>query len=326
MLRLSPEGHRRFVQAQRFDAVYGGGEANAAFLLAQLGADSVFVSKLPRHELGQAAVDHLRSVGVDTSHIIRGGDRIGIYFLEQGAGLRPSEVIYDRAGSAFALSAAEEYDWRRIFAGADLFHISGITPALGGELERASLEAVRTAKEMGLTVSCDVNYRAKLWDSERAGRAMSGLLRYADICIIGRGQERELFGITPNPQSDSDYEAYRPAAEELVKRFGLRLAAITLRTTVSSDRNRFAALVYDGHEHHITKEYDTETVDRIGGGDSFAAGLIYALGEGMDTAAAAEFAAAASALKLTVSGDSAYASVGEISSLAFGSGSSRVQR
>lgn len=326
MLRLAPEGFNRFLQAKSFGAVYGGGEANVAVSLAQLGIDAAYITKLPAHEIGQAAVNTLRAVGVDTGGIIRGGDRIGIYFFERGASQRPSKVIYDRANSAFALSKAEEYDWERIFDGADWFHLTGITPALGDELAKASIEAVKAAKRLGLTVSCDINYRAKLWDKETAGRVMSEILSYTDIYIGGRGQAEDLFGIKADLKSESDYAAYKPVAEELAGRFGLKQVAITLRTTLSSDRNKWAALLYDGKNHFISREYDISIVDRVGGGDSFAAGLIYALEDGMNTRSAVEFAAAASCLKLTVEGDANFVTADEVKALAFGSGSAQVQR
>ena len=326
LLRLSPEGHRRFLQADSFDAVYGGGEANTLISLAQFGYDTKFVTKLPCHEIGQAAVNTLRQYGVDTSDILRGGDRIGIYYLEKGAAQRPSKVIYDRAGSSVAAAKAEEFDWEKIFTGADWFHITGITPALSEEAAKAALEAVKTAHKLGLTVSCDINFRRKLWNKETAGKVMEEILGYTDIYIGGRDQAEELFGIPTNAKDDSDYNAYKAVAEKLKERFGLKMAAITLRTTLSSDENKWAALLYDGEKHCFSREYQSLIVDRVGGGDSFAAGLIYALGEGMDTQSAVDFAAAASCLKLSVEGDCNIMSTEEVRSLAFGSGSAQVQR
>ena len=326
MLRLAPEGYMRFLQADSFGAVYGGGEANVAVSLAQFGYDAAFVTKLPEHDIGQAAVNHLRRYGVDTSKIVRGGDRVGIYYLERGASLRPSRVIYDRAGSAFALAKAEEFDWDKIFAGADWFHISGITPALGEELVKAALDAAAAAKRHGLVVSCDVNYRAKLWGAHEAGRVIGQTLGLADVYIGGRGQEDALFGIKTDLRSEDDYTAYEAAAKELMERFSLKTVAMTLRTTLSSDRNKFAALIYDGKSFEFSREYDINIVDRVGGGDSFAAGLIYGALEGMSTKETVEFAAAASCLKLTVEGDCSIASANEVRQLAFGSGSAQVQR
>ncbi|WP_294480053.1 sugar kinase [uncultured Ruminococcus sp.] len=326
LLRLSPDGHKRFLQAEGFDAVYGGGEANTAVSLAQFGYDAKFITKLPDHEIGQAAINTLRQYGVDTSDILRGGDRIGLYYLEKGAAQRPSKVIYDRAGSSVAAAKAEEFDWERLLSGAELFHITGITPALSAECAKASLEAVKTAKRLGITVSCDINFRRKLWDKDTAGKVMAEILEYTDIYIGGRDQAEELFGIPTNARDDSDYEAYKAVAEKLKERFGLKKVAITLRTTLSSDENKWAALLYDGEKHCFSREYRSLIVDRVGGGDSFSAGLIYALGEGMDTQSAVDFAAAASCLKLSVEGDCNIMSVDEVKSLAFGGGSAQVQR
>ena len=306
--------------------VYGGGEANTAISLAQFGYEAKFISKLPDHEMGQAAVNTLRQYGVDTSDIIRGGDRIGLYFLEKGAAQRPSKVIYDRAGSSFAAARAEEYDWKRLLSGADWFHITGISPAVSEEAAKASLEAVKTAREMGLTVSCDINFRRKLWDAQTAGRVMAEIMEYTDVYIGGRDQAEELFGIPTNARDDDDYEAYKAVAEQLRERFGFKKVAITLRTTLSSDDNRWAAMLYDGEEHCYSRIYTSHIVDRVGGGDSFSAGLIYALMEGMDTRDAVEFAAAASCLKLSVEGDCNQVSADEVRALAFGSGSAQVQR
>ena len=325
LLRLSPEGHQRFVQAESFGAVYGGGEANTAVSLAQFGYDAHFISRLPEHEIGQAALNSLRRYGVDVSGVLRGGDRVGIYFLEKGAAQRPSKVIYDRAGSSIATAKASDFDWKALLKGADRFHITGITPALGEELAKASLEAVRTAREMGVKVSCDINFRRKLWDAHTAGKVMSEICRYVDIYIGGRDQAEELFGIPTDARDDSDYEAYKAVAEKLRERFGFEKVAITLRTTLSSDDNRWAALLYDGERHCFSREYTSHIVDRVGGGDSFAAGLIYALGEGMDTQKAVDFAAAASCLKLSIEGDSNLVTADEVMQL-MNSGSARVQR
>ncbi|MBR6101258.1 MAG: sugar kinase [Ruminococcus sp.] len=325
MLRLAPEGYYRFLQADSFGAVYGGGEANVAVSLAQFGIDAAFVSKLPDHDIGQAAVNSLRRWGVDTSCILRGGDRVGIYYLERGASQRPSKVIYDRAGSSFAMSKRTEYDWEKLFAGASWFHLTGITPALGEELSAASLEAVKAAKRLGLTVSCDINYRSKLWDKETAGRVMSELLPYVDIYIGGRGQEDELFGIHTELRSEDDYSAYEPAVKELCRRFGFKQAAMTLRTTVSSNVNKWAALLCDGSSFSYSREYEIDIVDRVGGGDSFAAGLIYASLSGMSRQDTVDFAAAASCLKLTVEGDQNVVTADEVMQLVK-SGSAQIKR
>ncbi|MBR1863364.1 MAG: sugar kinase [Ruminococcus sp.] len=325
MLRLSPEGHKRFLQAEDFGAVYGGGEANVAVSLANFGCDASFVTKLPDHDIGQAAINSMRRYGVDTSGVIRGGSRVGIYYLEKGASQRPSKVIYDRAGSSIAEAKADEFDWKKIFAGAQWFHVTGITPALSSEMAKATLEAVKTAREMGLTVSCDINYRKKLWDAETAGRVMSEICRYVDIYIGGRDQASELFGIKTNAEDDNDMMCYKEAAKELADRFGFKKVAITLRTTLTSSDNRWAAMLYDGEGYFYSRSYDVRIVDRVGGGDSFCAGLIYALEEGMGSQETIEFATAASCLKHTVEGDCNLVSVEEVKLLA-GAGSAHVQR
>lgn len=326
MLRLAPEGFLRFTQADSFGAVYGGGEANTAVSLANFGCDAAFITKLPTHEIGQAAVNSLRRFGVDTSGIVRGGDRVGIYFLEKGASQRPSKVIYDRAHSAIAEAKASEFDWKKLLAGADWFHITGITPALGGELTKAALEAVRTAKELGLTVSCDINYRAKLWDKQTAGEVMSEICKYVDVYIGGRDQASDLFGIEAFGTSDNDFEGYKDVARQLRERFGFKKVAITLRTTLSSSDNKLCALLDDGETACFSKNYTMHLIDRVGGGDAFAAGLIYASLNGMTCQQSVDFACAASCLKHTVEGDCNLVSADEVSLLAFGSGSAQVQR
>lgn len=326
MLRLSPDGYKRFVQADSFGAVYGGGEANVAVSLANFGYDASFVTKLPEHEIGQAAVNSLRGYGVDTSGIIRGGDRLGLYYLEKGASQRPSKVIYDRAYSAFAMASADEFDWKGLLSGADWFHITGITPALGSEAAKASLCAVKTAKQMGITVSCDINYRSKLWDKETAGKIMAEICGYTDVYIGGRDQAAELFGIEAKGADDDDLDAYRYVAEQLKARFGFSKVAITLRTTLSASDNSWAAMLYDGEKHCYSRSYPVHIVDRVGGGDSFAAGLIYACLEGMDTQEAVEFAAAASCLKHSIEGDYGLYTADEVRQLAFGNGRAQIRR
>lgn len=326
MLRLAPEGFQRFVQAESFGAVYGGGEANTAVSLANFGYDAAFVSKLPCHEIGQAAVNSLRRYGVDTSGIVRGGDRVGIYFLERGASQRPSKVVYDRAHSSIAEAKASEFDWKRLLAGADWFHITGITPALGPELAAAACDAVRTAKELGVTVSCDINYRAKLWDKQTAGAVMSEICKYVDVYIGGRDQAADLFGIEAQNTSDDDFDGYKDVARQLKERFGFKKVAISLRTTLSASDNRLCALLYDGEDYCFSRNYTMHLIDRVGGGDAFAAGLIYACLEGMTTQQSVDFACAASCLKHTIEGDCNLITADEVRALAFGSGSAQVQR
>lgn len=330
MLRLQPDGHMRFVQAHHYGASFGGGEANVSVSLANYGVDTAFVTRLPAHEVGQAAVNELRRFGVDTSEIVRGGDRIGVYFLEKGASQRPSKVIYDRAGSAIATATGADFDWRRIFQGATWFHFTGITPALGENVAAICLEACKTAKEMGLTVSCDLNYRSKLWSREAAGKAMQTLCQYVDVCISNEEDAFDVFGIgaahSDVGRGQLDHGAYQEVARQLQARFGFQSVAITLRRSRSADDNQWAAMLYDGANFHTSTTYDIHIVDRVGGGDSFGAGLIYGLTQGMPPGQALEFAVAASCLKHTVEGDMNHASLGEVRGLMEGGGAGRVQR
>lgn len=330
MLRLAPEGYYRFVQANSFGATYGGGEANVAVSLANFGIDTAFVTKLPAHEIGQAAVNELRKFGVDTSRIVRGGNRIGIYFLEKGASQRPSKVIYDRAHSAIAEASPEDFDWNEIFQNADWFHFTGITPALNDTLAAICLDACKKAKELGLTVSCDLNYRNKLWSREKAGQVMSELCKYVDVCIANEEDAADVFGIraanTDVTKGAVSHEGYKDVAKQLAGRFGFSKVAITLRESLSASDNNWAAMLYDETEFYFSKKYAVHIVDRVGGGDSFGGGLIYACLNQYDPQSTIEFAAAASCLKHSVEGDMNMVSVSEVQKLAGGDGSGRVQR
>ena len=330
MLRIAPEGYYRFVQANSFGATYGGGEANVAVSLANFGIDTAFVTKLPAHEIGQAAVNELRKFGVDTSRIVRGGNRIGIYFLEKGASQRPSKVIYDRAHSAIAEASPEDFDWNEIFQNADWFHFTGITPALNDTLAAICLDACKKAKELGLTVSCDLNYRNKLWSREKAGQVMSELCKYVDVCIANEEDAADVFGIraanTDVTKGAVSHEGYKDVAKQLAGRFGFSKVAITLRESLSASDNNWAAMLYDGTEFYFSKKYAVHIVDRVGGGDSFGGGLIYACLNQYDPQSTIEFAAAASCLKHSVEGDMNMVSVSEVQKLAGGDGSGRVQR
>lgn len=330
MLRLAPEGYYRFVQADRYGATYGGGEANVAVSLANYGIDAKFVTKLPEHEIGQAGVNALRRFGVDTSDIARGGSRVGIYFLEKGASQRPSKVIYDRAGSAIAAAAAGDFDWEKIFDGADWFHFTGITPALGGELPAICMEAVKAAKKLGLTVSCDLNYRKKLWSREEAGRVMGQLCQYVDVCIANEEDASDVFGIkaedTDVTSGKVNHEGYKSVARQLSERFGFSKVAITLRESISANDNGWSAMLYTDGAYYFSKKYPIHIVDRVGGGDSFGGGLIYACLQKYEPQETIEFAVAASCLKHTVEGDFNMVSVDEVKKLAEGDGSGRVQR
>lgn len=330
MLRLAPEGYYRFIQASQYGATYGGGEANVAVSLANYGLDTAFVTRLPEHDIGQAAVNELRRYGVDTSYIARGGSRVGIYFLEKGASQRPSKVIYDRAHSAIAEAHEQDFDWEQIFKDAGWLHFTGITPALGDNVADICLAAVRKAKEMGLTVSCDLNYRKNLWTREKAGEVMARLMPYVDVCIANEEDAADVFGIraadTDVTRGTVNHDGYREVAQKLQERFGFRYVAITLRTSLSANDNDWAALLYDGNDFYFSKKYRIHIVDRVGGGDSFGGGLIYSLMTGKSAQETIEFAVAASCLKHTVEGDLNHVSVSEVEKLAGGDGSGRVQR
>ena len=330
MLRLAPEGYYRFLQADTFGATFGGGEANVAVSLANYGMDAAFVTKLPKHEIGQMAVNSLRKFGVDTSKIVRGGDRVGIYYLEKGASQRPSKVIYDRAHSAVAEAKPSDFDWNAIFEGVDWFHFTGITPALCPSMVEICLEACRVAKEKGVTVSCDLNYRKKLWTRDEARAAMTRLAPFVDVCISNEEDAHDVFGIdAENTDIDAgvvSHEGYKSVARQLMDKFGFKYVAITLRSSISANDNDWAGLLYDGKEYCLSKSYHMHIVDRVGGGDSFGGGLIYALLSGYKTQDAIEFAVAASCLKHSIEGDYNCVTVDEVKSLAGGSGSGRVQR
>ena len=330
MLRLAPVGYERFFQSDRMEATFGGGEANVAVSLANFGVGSRYVTKLPKHAIGQAAVNALRYFGVDTTEIVRGGDRVGVYYLEKGASQRGSVCIYDRAHSAIQESDPAEFDWDRILDGADWFHFTGITPALGGNLVLACRDACEAARRKGITVSCDLNYRGKLWSREQARRAMTMLCEYVDVCIANEEDARDVFGIsaknTDITAGKLDWNGYRSVAEQLTAQFGFRAVAITLRGSISASDNDWAGMLYTGGESYFSRNYRVHIVDRVGGGDSFGAGLIYALREKMPPQEAIDFAVAASALKHSIEGDFNRASVAEIRKLAAGDGSGRVQR
>ncbi|MDR1955242.1 MAG: sugar kinase [Treponema sp.] len=330
LLRLAPEGYYRFIQATRFGATYGGGEANVAVSLAQFGLDVAFVTKLPNHELGQAAVNKLREFGVDTSKIVRGGRRIGIYFLEKGASQRPSKVIYDRAGSAIAEAQAADFDWDRIFEGACWFHVTGITPALGDTLAGICFEALTLARAKGLTISWDLNYRKNLWSREKAGAVLGKLMPLVDLCIANEEDAADVFGIHAKNTSVSSgrisAEGYQEVAKTLKDRFGFKQVAITLRESLSANDNHWAAMLYDGEEYFLSRKYAIHIVDRVGGGDSFGAGLIYGSLMDFPPQETLEFAVAASGLKHSIEGDFNHVTVEEALKLAGGDGSGRVQR
>ena len=332
MLRLNPEGYRRIVQANTFEATYAGGEANVAVSLANFGVEAAFVSKVPEHEIGQSAVNTLRQFGVDTQHIIRGGERLGVYYYEKGASQRPSKVIYDRSNSAIALATPEEFNWEKILEGAEWFHWTGITPALGGNLPAICMEACKTAKRKNITVSCDLNFRKKLWSSQQAKDIMGKLLPYVDLCIANEEDAKDVFGIVAE-QTDIESgkinrEGYIDVARQIADRFGCRKIAITLRGSLSASDNTWSGMLYskENGKACFSRTYHIHIVDRVGGGDSFGGGLIYSLLTGADDQYAVDFAVAASCLKHSVEGDFNQVSQKEVSDLVMGNGSGRVQR
>ncbi|MDO4868988.1 MAG: sugar kinase [Bacillota bacterium] len=330
MMRLSPPGYKRFVQTDSFDLVFGGGEANIAVSLAGFGVPAEFVTKLPDNELGEAAVRSLRARNVAVDNISRGGDRIGVYFLEKGASQRPSKVVYDRANSAVAMSRAEDYDWEQIFKDAGWFHFTGITPALGDNVAEICRTACEEAKKAGLTISCDLNFRKKLWTSEKAGKVMGELMKYVDVCIANEEDADKVFGIradnTEVSEGRLDQSGYIQVARELTERFGFTTVAITLRESINASINRWGAMIYSDQDAYFSKKYQINIVDRVGGGDSFGAGLIYGLQAQKTREEALEFAVAASCLKHTIEGDFNEVTVSEVETLAAGDGSGRVQR
>ena len=332
MLRLAPNGYYRFFQNDQMQATFGGGEANVAVSLANFGLDSAYVTKLPKHAIGQAAVDSLRYFGVDTGKIVRGGERVGIYFLEKGASQRGSVCIYDRAHSAIAEASPADFNWDTIFDGADWFHFTGITPALGGELVNICLEACKAAKAKGVKISCDLNYRGKLWTRAEAREAMTELCQYVDVCISNEEDAKDVFGIEAEATDiyggKLNHEGYKSVAKQLADKFNFEYVAITLRESHSAFDNGWSAMLYDvkAGEYCFSKKYELHSIDRVGGGDSFGGGLIYSLMSGKTAQAAVEFAVAASALKHSIEGDYNMVTLAEVEKLAGGDGSGRIQR
>ena len=330
MLRLAPNGYYRFFQNDQMQATFGGGEANVAVSLANYGMDSVFVTKLPNHAIGQSAINSLRALGVDTSNILRGGERVGIYFLEKGASQRGSVCIYDRAHCSISTAQPEECEWNSMLEGADWFHFTGITPALGENVAEICRQACKAAKKKGLKISCDLNYRGKLWTREQARETMTDLCQYVDVCISNEEDAKDVFGIeaknTDIYGGKLNYEGYKSVAKQLADRFDFEKVAITLRSSISASDNDWAAMLYDRENYFLSRSYHLHIVDRVGGGDSFGGGLIYALLSGKSTQDAIEFAVAASALKHSIEGDYNRVSVAEAEKLAGGDSSGRVQR
>jgi 2-dehydro-3-deoxygluconokinase len=330
MLRLATPGHLRFNQTNLLEMTFGGGEANVAVSLAQFGDRASFVTRLPRHDIADACVEQLRGLGVETDSILRGGERMGIYFLETGAAQRASTVTYDRAHTAIAEIDPAELNWPAIFDGGDWFHFTGITPALSGAAASAVLDAVRTAKELGLTVSCDLNYRKKLWTPERAQEVMSTLMPHVDFCIGNEEDAEKVFGIKAGGAEISlgriDRDRYADVAAQLIDRFNVQGVAITLRESHSASRNGWSGMFFHGGHVCYSRRYEIEIIDRVGSGDAFAAGFIHAQAAGQPPQHVIDFAVAAGCLKHSIPGDYNRVSLREVEALMAGNGSGRVQR
>jgi len=338
MLRLKTPGLERFFQSPSLEAIFGGGEANVAVSLANYGMDVAFVSAIPRNPIGDACVADLRGLGVDTSQIMRQGERLGIYFLETGTNQRPSVVVYDRAGSAIATAAVGDFDWDKIFAGAEWFHVTGITPAISQSAADLTLEALKKAKELGVTISCDYNFRKKLWKYGKTSQeVMSEIVKYVDVGIANEEDCQKSLGISVESGSSTDkmvasgkldVEHYKALAEKVMATFpNLKKQTITLRESFSANHNGWAACLHNGKDFFVSRHYDIQNIlDRVGGGDAFGGGLIYGLTEGMDDETALNFATAASCLKHSITGDFNRVKVAEVEKLMKGDVSGRVQR
>ncbi|MCD8315570.1 MAG: sugar kinase [Firmicutes bacterium] len=332
LLRLAAPGYTKLFQKDSLDATFCGGEANVAVSLAIFGLDSTFVTKLPQGTVGEAAVNSMRYFGVDTSKIVYGSGRMGLYYLEKGASQRPSKVIYDRAYSAIAMAQRSEFEWNKIFEGIDWFHWTGINPALSDNVTEICLDAVKAANAKGITVSCDLNYRKNLWSSEKAKMVMSRLMPYVDVCIANEEDADKVLGIKPE---NNDVESgklnkagYESVAKEICGRYGCKYVAITLRESYSASLNGWSGILYCSGEDkaYYSRKYDIQIVDRVGGGDSFGAGLIYGLITGKKPQDVIEFAVAASCLKHTIEGDYNRTTVADVENLLNSGGSGRVQR
>jgi 2-dehydro-3-deoxygluconokinase len=333
MLRLSTPNFERFVQSQSFDVTYGGGEANVAASLSNFGMESFFVTKLPKHEIGQSAVNHLRRYGVKTDFIVRGGERIGIYFLETGASQRASKVIYDRSNSSISQIQNTEIDWEKVLEGAAWFHFTGITPALGKNAQECLFAACKKAKEKSVKISCDLNFRAKLWTEKEAQTVMIPMMEYVDVCIANEEDAEKSLGMKPHNtdihKAELDESGYFELAKSLKTKFNFEAVAITLRESFSASRNGWSALLVDSKdciEPYRSARYDIQIVDRVGGGDAFASGLIYGLLTKSNSKEALEFAVAASCLKQTLPGDFNHVSSDEVEKIIKSGGSGRVER
>ncbi len=332
MMRLCPPGYLRLTQTDALEMTFGGAEANVAVSLANYGLDVHYVTRLPKNPIADACMAQLRSFNVNVSDVVRGGERVGIYFVEKGASMRPSKVIYDRKHSAIGDATPADFDWEKILQGAKWLHWTGITPALGEQVAAATLEACKAARAMGVTVSCDLNYRKNLWSREKAGHVMGQLVPFVDVLIANEEDAADVFGIHAeatdiNAGTLSD-EGYKSVARQLAARFGNKKVAFTLRESHSANDNGWSGLLYNAEKDEFckSKKYDIRIVDRVGGGDSFGGGLIYSQLQGYSDQDSIEFAVAASALKHTIEGDFNRVSIDEVKALMGGSASGRVVR
>jgi 2-dehydro-3-deoxygluconokinase len=331
LMRLESKGYERLVQVDEFRVRYTGAEANAAVSLVNFGMDGYVVSKVPDNEIGQACLNYLSRFGLDTQYVARGGERLGLFYLESGAAQRASKVIYDRAHSAIRESTLADFDWEAICTDKDWFHFSGTAPALGENVQRVLEAGLKTAKKHGLSVSCDLNYRAKLWSPGEANRVMTGLMRYVDVLIGNEEDAEKVFGIRAEgsdvTQGKLVESSYKQVAEQLQQKFGFKYVATTLRESISASANGWGGLLYDGDQHYLSRRYlVSPIVDRVGAGDSFTGGLIYGLLSGFDPLRCVEFAAAASCLKHSIPGDFNLVSAKDVETLLAGDASGRVQR
>lgn len=330
MLRLNPDGYLRFLQADRFQVNYTGAEANVCVSLAMMGMDAAFVTRLPDNDIAAAGVAQLRKFGVDTRHIAYGGDRMGVFYVEKGASQRPSKVVYDRKFSSIATCSYGDFDWDAIFAGATNFHMTGITPALSKTIPEVCIQVCKKAKELGITVSCDLNYRKNLWTEAEAKACMTQIMPYIDVLVANEEDAEKVLGIkardTDVTSGKLNREGYVDVAEQICSAYGTKMVAVTLRRSISASDNEWSAMLYTGGQAYFSKKYMIHLVDRVGGGDSFTAGLLYGLMNDYGPQEAIEYAAAASCLKQTMELDFNLSTADEVKRLAAGDGSGRVQR
>lgn len=330
MLRLSPPGYGRFLQDNSFDACFGGSEANVLLSLSAFENETKYITKLPENEIADACIRELKGFGVDTSGIARGGERMGIYFLEKGASLRPGKVIYDRANSSVSKASPEDFDWDELLDGVDWFHYTGITPALGDNVAAILLDALKTAKSKGIKVSCDLNYRSKLWSKEKAREVMTALMPYTDVLIANDGSLNDVFGIRSGDEyvygEKLENDGYINIAKQAAEKFGFECVALTYRESMSASDNNYAGMLYKDGKAYFSSIFPVHIVDRVGGGDSFAAGLLHALDKYSDYNDVIGFAAAAGALKHTVEGDFNRVTENEVLSVMKGNTNGLVRR